>query len=173
MPARRGYRRRGGFNLRPVNSTKNTVYTEASTGTTAGTLALTNAVDTPVVTNAQHVERSCSIKAIWLSIDVCGLAATGVLQTTSWYLMHNPGNNLSPPDPRSEGQSNEKKFIFKTWNAMTMRNQDGNVPYHWEGWVKIPKKMQRQGQDDKFLIRHITTTAAGHISIFSTYKWYK
>ncbi len=175
MPGRFSMRRRGrsGFSLRPVNSTKNTVYTEASTGTTAATITLSNSVEAPALATDNAVERSSTIKAIWLSLDVCGLAATGVLQTTSIYMMQNPGNNLTPPDPRTEGQSNEKKFIFKTWNAMTMRSQDGNVPYHWEGWIKIPRKMTRQGQDDRFILRFLSTTAAGHISTYATYKWYK
>ncbi len=175
MPGRNFGRRRGyrGLSLRPVNSTKNTVYVESPIGTTIITHALSNAVDAPVIGTDNAVERSSTIKAIWLSVDVCGLAGTGVLQTTSFYLMHNPGNNLTEPNPRTEGQSNEKKFIFKTWNAMTMRSQDGNVPYHWEGWIKVPRKMQRQGQDDRFTLSHLATTAAGHMSIFCTYKWYK
>ncbi len=172
MPFRRRGQRRG-FSLRPVNSTKNVVYSETSTGTTAVNVVLSSAVDTPVIGTANQVNRSCTIKAIWLSFDVCGLAATGVLQSTTLYLIKNVGANLTLPAPRTEGTSNEKKFIFKTWNAMTMRNQDGNVPYHWEGWIKIPRQYQRQGQDDQIAINFITTTASGHISIQCIYKWFQ
>ncbi len=108
-----------------------------------------SAVDAPTTASAISVERGSTIKAIYLSLDICGLAATGVLQTTSVYMVKNPGTNLTLPAPRTEGTSNEKKFIFKTWNYMTMRNQDGNPPYHWEGWIKIPKRYQRMGTNDE------------------------
>ncbi len=170
-------RRRGSFRrslaLRPIDSMKNVLYTEASTGTTKGEIILVNTVDTPLTSSVVDIQRGATIKAIWLSIDVCGLAATGVLQSTRFYLIKNPGNNLTTPSPGTEGTSNEKKFIFKTWNAMTMRNQDGNVPYHWEGWIKIPKRYQRFGTNDLLQLVTIVTTAAGHLSLNTIYKWYR
>ncbi len=175
MPAFRN-RGRGGFRralaLRPVDSIKNVRYLEASVGITAVNTVIANAVDTPTTAVTNDVKRGCSIKAVWISLDICGLAGTGVLQTTTCYLMKNPGANLTPPTPRTEGSSNEKKFIFKTWNYMTMRNQDGNPPYHWEGWVKIPKRYQRFGTDDQLQLVFACTTAAGHLSLMSLYKWY-
>ncbi len=146
---------------------------EDSTGTTQVNHPISNAIDTPVIGTNNAVNRSCTIKAVWLSIDVCGLAATGVLQTTRFYIMQNVGANLTPPVPGTEGTSNEKRFIFKTWNAMTMRNQDGNTPYHWEGWVKIPKRFQRQAQDDQLTLVFRATTAAGHLSFVAIYKWFE
>ncbi len=173
MPGRqRGSSFRRSLGLRPVDSIKNVRYLEASTGTSVLNTVLANAVDTPVTAVTNDVKRGCTIKAIWLSFDVCGLAATGVLQTHSLYLMKNPGANLTPPAPRTEGSSNEKKFIFKSWNAMTMRNQDGNVPYHWEGWIRIPKRYQRFGTADQLQLVFICTTAAGHLSMQTIYKWY-
>ncbi len=152
---------------------KNVRYAEFSTGTTIVSTDIAKAVDTPTTGVQSEVQRGCVIKAFWLSIDVCGLAATGVLQSTTFYVIKNPGFNLTPPTPRTEGTSNEKKFIFKTWNAMTMRNQDGNTPYHWEGWVRIPKKYQRMGTDDRIQLSAATTTAAGHASMQAIYKWFR
>ncbi len=152
---------------------KNARYLESSTGTTLVSLTLVNAVDSAGIAASADVERGCTINNIWISLDFCGLAATGVLQSTTVYLMKNPGSNLTPPAPRTEGTSNEKKFIFKTWNQMTMRNQDGNPPYHWEGWVKIPKQYRRFGTADQLVMVAATTTAAGHLSVLGLYKWYK
>ncbi len=174
MPYRRrasSFRRSLG--LRPVDSMKNVHYVEASTGTTITSHVLVNAVDAPLTTSTADVQRGATVKAIWLSIDVCGLAATGVLQTTRFFLIKNPGANLTPPAPGTEGASNEKKFIFKSWNAMTMRNQDGNVPYHWEGWIKIPRRYQRMGTNDLVQLSQLVTTAAGHLSFQVIYKWYR
>jgi len=87
--------------------------------------------------------------------------------------MKNPGANLTMPSPIGQGNSNEKKFVFKTWRYMAMRNQDGNPPYHWEGWVKIPKRYQRMGTDDLIEIGIITNAAgSGHASVQAIYKWY-
>ncbi len=176
MPYRRAgsYRRRNsGFSLRPVNSNKNIVYSESSIGTTRNDTVIADTVDSAALASVSQVERGSSIKSIYLSIDFCGLAATGVLQTCTIYLWKNPGANLTSPTPRTEGSSNEKKFIFRTFNYMTMRNQDGNPPYHWEGWIKVPKRYQRMGAADQFTITSACTTAAGHLSFMALYKWYK
>ncbi len=130
-------------------------------------------VDTPVTANRTEVQRGCNIKAIYISLDVCGLAATGVLNIADFFLMKNPGNNLTEPSAATIGSSNEKKYVFKTWRAMIMRNQDGNVPYHWEGWIRIPKRYQRFGTDDTLSFSIVCSSAqVGHFSIMSIYKWY-
>ncbi len=145
----------------------------ASTGTTTQTIIIARAVDSAANTTAIDCERGCTINNIWFSVDVCGLAGTGVLQITDFYLAKNPGTNLTMPSAAAVGTSNEKKFVFKQWRAQTMRNQDGNPPYHWEGWIKIPKIYRRQGADDRFDLVFETSTAAGHISVQAIYKWFK
>ncbi len=171
------YKRRGSFRRRSslggiVNSIKNVFNQAQSTGTTAVATNLIIANDAPVTANPNEVKNGCLIKAIWVSIDFCGLAATGVLQRTSMYMVKNPGNNLTLPGPFTVGSSNEKKYVFKMWTQMTMRNQDGNPPYHWEGWIKIPKRYQRFGTDDRLQLNTATDTAAGHLSTQVIYKWY-
>ncbi len=170
MP-RRQYRRRG---MAPIiTSIKNVRDTTAPTGTTQFSSNLAKAVNTPLSTVDTDVSNGCLIKAIWLSFDVCGLAATGVLQRTGIYLIKNPGANLTLPDVFSVGTSNEKKFVIKQWQVMTMRNQDGNPPFHWEGWIKIPKRYWRMGTDDLWQLALKVTTAAGHFSAQAIYKWYR
>ncbi len=135
---------------------------------------IAKAVNTPLPTVSSDVSQGCIIKAVWIVIDLCGLGGTGVLNVIDAYLWKNPGNNLSAPNPASYGTSNEKKFIFKTWRFMSMRNQDGNPPYHWEGWVKIPKRYQRMGTDDILALEMIATSGlTGHFSTQAIYKWYR
>lgn len=173
------YRRRGssggrrGFALRPVDSNKNVFEIAASTGTTIGSVTLVQAFDSALLATTNAVERGSTVKAIYLSFDVCGLAATGVRQITNLYLIKNPGSNLTNPGPFFVGSSNEKKFVFRQWSFQTMRNQDGNPPFHFEGWIKIPKRYRRFGADDLIQLVFITDTAAGHLSGQSIYKWYK
>ncbi len=176
MPGRQraSYGRR---NFRPrvvINSIKN--IHDAAFGIT-GTKNVNNmakAVTAPSPTVDSDVSHGCIIKAIWISLDVCGLAASGVLNNADIYIGKNPGNNLTLPDPNSVGTSNEKKFIFKQWHAMIMRNQDGNVPYHWEGWIMIPKRYQRFGTDDTLqMVVQATASTTGHFSYHAIYKWYR
>ncbi len=105
-------------------------------------------------------------------IDGCGLAATGVQSNMAFYLFKNPGANLTVPDPLSLGTSNEKKFAFKFWKYMVMRNQDGNPGFHWEGWIPIPKRYQRMGTDDILqIVVKSSTATTGHFSVEAIYKW--
>ncbi len=168
------YRRRGSFRMRPVlNSIKNV--REEAVGITATNtrLIVAKAVNNPDNTVDSDVAQGCIIKSIWISLDICGLGGTGVLNSGGIFLIKNPGDNLTPPGVFSVGSSNEKKFVFKQWFAMIMRNQDGNVPYHWEGWVKVPKRYQRMGTDDRIdLVVACTTALTGHFACQLIYKWY-
>ncbi len=171
MPYRRaGFSRK--LRLVTINSEKHVAEFALSTGTTLVETILAKAVTAPDNTNPTDVHRGGTIKAIWISLDFCGLAATGVLQNHMCYLMKDPGANLVAPSPFAIGSSNEKKFVFKMWSQMTMRNQDGNPPYHWEGWVKIPKRYQRMGTDDTLVFVIEASSAAGHGFINAIYKEY-
>ncbi len=171
------YRRRASYGRRPmvvVNSTKN--FTFANVGLTGTTTeqTLAEAQDSATLAVDADVERGCSIRNMYIIIDVCGLGGTGVLNQFDGYLMKNPGSNLTPPNASTYGISNEKKFIFKHWSFMIMRVQDGTQVFHWEGWVKIPKRYQRMGANDKISFHHKCTTAlTGHASIRCIYKWFK
>ncbi len=137
-------------------------------------LNVAKAVNTPLAgSGAEECSQGAIIKAIWIVLDVCGLGGTGVLNNFSGYLFKNPGNNLTAPSPNAVGTSNEKKFIFKQWSGMIMRNQDGNAPLHWEGWVKIPRRYQRMGTDDTIqMILICSSGVTGHFNTQHIYKWY-
>ncbi len=135
-------------------------------------MLLAKAVTAPSNTVATDCRRGGLIKAIWISLDMCGLGATGALVNGAAYLIKNPGDNLTGPGVFAVGTSNEKKFVIKQWFAMLMRNQDGNPPYHWEGWVKIPKRYQRMGADDTWQIVIAVNTSTGHGFVSAIYKEY-
>ncbi len=170
------YKRRGfSRGIRPIiNSIKNQQLKAVGTTGTAQTLIIAKAVNAPVSTVDDNVSQGCIIKAIWVNVNGCGLGGTGVQNNMNFYIMKNPGNNLTPPAPNAWGTSNEKKFIFRSWQFMIMRNQDGNVPFHWEGWIRIPKRYQRMGTDDVISLTVVNTAAVtGHFSYEMIYKWYR
>ncbi len=174
MPGRYSTRRRN-FGPRPIVTSIKNVFNGAFGITSANSVNnLAKAVTAPSPTVRSDVSHGCMIKAIYLRLSVCGLGGTGVLNNFNAYLMKNPGANLTGPGAASVGSSNEKKFVIKQWSAMIMRNQDGNLPFHWEGWIKIPKRYQRMGTDDIWqLVIACTTALTGHASFESIYKWYR
>ncbi len=120
------------------------------------------------------VEKGCAINQIYIDIQVCGLAGSGVANHFDGYIMKNPGANLTPPDAVSWGTSNEKKFIFHTMSGMIMRNQDGNAPLVFRGWIKVPKIYRRMGANDEFIFASRCTAAVtGLVNARFIYKWYK
>ncbi len=170
----RRFTRRRSFGLRPVNSIKNSFITAFGiTGTQTDTI-IAKAVNAPLsASGPTELNHGSTIRAIWLSFDFCGLAGPDVLNNCQLYLMKNPGANLTPPAPGSVGTSNEKKFVIRQWSAMTMANDVGNNPYHWEGWIKIPRNYQRMGTDDTWVcVAVCTATLTGHCKIEAIYKWY-
>ncbi len=149
------------------------VDTQAGITSTNLIVEIAKAVNTPLsASNAEQVSHGSVIKAVWVSFDVCGLGGTGVLVRTGIFIMKNPGNNITPPGVFVVGTSNEKKFVIKQWQFMTMRNQDGNPPNHVEGWLKIPKRYQRMGTDDTLEFVVATSSVTAHLSAQFIYKWY-
>ncbi len=169
------YRRAGSsrkLRLVTINSEKHVVdFVQAVTSTQLNSI-IAKAVTAPSNTITTDCHRGGTIKAIWISLDFCGLGTSGANNHIVVYLMKNPGNNLTPPGALAVGSSNEKKFIVKQWSQMVMRNQDGNPPYHWEGWIKIPKRYQRMGTDDVWVIGSGMNAETGHLFANCIYKEY-
>ncbi len=168
--------RRGGFSrkvrLLTVNSEKHVVdITEALTNANDVSL-VAKAVTAPSNTVTTDVHRGSVIKAIWISLDFCGTGTTLANNKVMVILMKNPGDNLTPPAVFAVGSSNEKKFVIKQWSYMAMRNSDGNPPYHWEGWCKIPKRYQRMGTDDVWNLVSGMSAETGHFFANCIYKEY-
>ncbi len=175
MPyGRKGSYSRRALSLRPVNSIKNSVGFSGGLTSTPVVTTIAKAVNAPVsASGPTELNHGSTIKAIWIVLDICGLAASGVLNVAEGLMMKNPGANLTPPSPSSVGTSNEKKFVIKQWFGMIMRNQDGNIPLHWEGWIKLPKRYQRMGTDDLWQISLKTSSGVtGHFSLQAIYKWF-
>ena len=155
-----------------INSEKHVVDKAESLSLTLSDTLIAKAVTAPSNTVTTDCHRGGHIKAIWISLDFCGVGTSGANIRAMVYLWKNPGDSLTSPAPFSVGSSNEKKFVFKMWSQMTMRNQDGNPPYHWEGWVKIPKRYQRMGTDDTIRLISGMNTETGHLFVNAIYKEY-
>ncbi len=174
MPGyRRGFgRSRRAQSLNVINSEKHIVDITEGLTTTNSVSLIAKAVTAPSNTIDTDCHRGGVIKAIWISLDFCGLGNSGANNRILAYLIKNPGDNLTPPGVFSVGTSNEKKFVVKMWSYMAMRNQEGNPPYHWEGWLKLPKRYHRMGTDDTWSLVSGINNATGHLFANVIYKEY-
>ncbi len=170
MPGRRYMPRK--LRMLTVNSLKHVVDEAISVTSTNTVKDLAKAVNSPSNTVTTDCRHGATIKALWLSLDFCGTSTSGVNQRTVAYLFKNPGANLIAPGVLAVGSSNEKKFVCKMWSAMTMRNQDGNPPYHWEGWIKLPRRYHKMGTDDIWQLVIANDSGTGHGFFNCIYKEY-
>ncbi len=178
MPFRqRGFSRRNRSNLgQVINSNKNVVNSfTAADDRVKTSVSIADAQDSATLAVTQDVERGCVIKAIWIEfwITATELFADAITNGIDLYLFKNPGQNLTSPIPGTIGSSNEKKFIFKTWKGITGARSQGFPPYSWKGWVRVPKRYQRMGANDRW---QIILQATGSNILFCSnfvYKWYK
>ncbi len=176
MPGRNFMRRSYRRPMNIINSIKNSAVFLSAVSTTANTTdAIAIATDTGINAGQADCERGCKIFRIWieLSYSLTAVAVDGTSTIMDIYLIKNPGNNLTVPNPGTQGTSNEKKFIIKTWRGLCGARSQGVAPYFWKGWVKIPKSYQRMGTDDRWQIVSRAVGVAGVICTQVIYKWYK
>ncbi len=132
------------------------------------------AKDSPVTSTTSDVKRGSKIFKIWLEFWVYSSAelAVGVSNAVDLYIWKNPGNNLTPPTPTSQGSSNEKKYIFKSWKGLIGARTQGSQPYTWKGWIKIPRVYQRMGTDDTISLVSRAIGSNAVVCMIAVYKWY-
>ncbi len=173
------YRRRGSYR-RPRNyavtvSNKNSV--SLLLAGTAGATLITDIVDTQdsaTLAVADDVQRGCIVKAVYCELWVRASEDIAVGVTTAFeaYIIKNGGNNLTPPVPGTQGTSNEKKYIFKSWKGLIgAQTASWHQPYSWKGWIKIPKIYQRFGANDKLQLVSLSTGSNMVQCTLFIYKW--
>ncbi len=74
--------RRRFTSLRPIRSNKNIVEMLESVTTTTTQVPFAIAKDSALLSVKTDCERGCTIKAVNIQFDVCGLAGSGALQRT-------------------------------------------------------------------------------------------
>ncbi len=172
FPRRRQQRRQRSSLGNIVNSIKNSVdFIDGISAATVVKKTIAIAKDNPATTIQNEVKRGSLIKAIWLEFWYYGTSPSNTNDIMDAYVIKNPGNNLTDPDPGTVGTSNEKKFVFREWRGIVGNKSLGGFPYRWSGWLRIPKRYQRMGTDDilKFVLISPTT---GNLCTKFIYKWY-
>ncbi len=159
-----------------IKSNKNIVssFTAGAAGATV-TIDIAKSVDSAALANVTEVNRGSKIFRIWVEFWVYASETdvVGITNGIDMYIWKNPGNNLTPPTPGTEGSSNEKKFLFKVWKGLIGARTEGSEMYKFRGWIKVPKVYQRMGADDQIeMVFGATGTPALVCSKF-VYKYYE
>ncbi len=159
-----------------IKSNKNIVsnFTAGAAGATV-TIDIAKSVDSAALANVTEVNRGSKIFRIWLEFWVWASETdvVGITNGIDMYIWKNPGNNLTPPTPGTEGSSNEKKFIFKKWKGLIGARTEGSPAYTWKGWIKVPRVYQRQGADDQIELVFGATGTPALVCSTTIYKYYE
>ncbi len=134
-------------------------------------IAIANSNPDNTSTPNNQVLEGGRIFRIWVEWWYYGLSAANTNDIVDIYIGKNPGTNFTMPAPGTVGNSNEKRFIFKTWKGLAGNKSLGGTPYSFRGWIKIPKPLQRMGTDDRIVIVARSPTTGQFCKNF-IYKWF-
>jgi len=165
MPMRMGRR---ALSLRPVRSVKEIVdgvFLNVAAGVTTDFAVVQSVNDYTGGIGTCPI--GAHVKSIYIEASYNG--PTGGQARMDWFIGKSPGNNLTLPIPGATGGDDNRKWIFHESKGM-MPSEEGGIAKK-SGWIRVPPKMQRMGEDDRILIR------IGASSVYSwcgktIYKWY-
>ncbi len=165
------------MSLRPVFSIKKVIDSSGKTViATASTTVLAAATDGTAWVDAadDSVPQGSSIKSIFLSvfvaIDESTQAATPLID---WYVGKDPGGDLTFPNPGATGGADNRRWIIHEEKGLTADVGGSGMPMIFKGVLKIPRKMQRFGRNDKLFIKLFTTNHVAYFCIKCIYKFYQ
>ncbi len=177
--------RRGRMGLRPINSIKHIV--EVSTLTAAVTnqvlTSFIDGVDAYSLADSNGVPTGAKVFSTYLSLFVFseGGEVAAEIPLVDWYIIHNPGNAWSStfdtnnlPTPGNTGTHKNKRHIIHTEKGLAGGGNASlaGVPMVFKGVIRIPKGMQRIGEDDRFTLC-IRTNFISKVCFQFIYKHYK
>ncbi len=147
--------------LRPIDSVKHIVTSTSVLVAITNTVVVpvTDGVDTYTLADTNGVPTGAKVSSFFLSayfISEGGEVASEV-PLVDWYIIHNPGgvygttfdaDNL--PTPGSTGSHKNKRHIIHEERGLAGGGDASlsGVPMIFKGVIRIPRGMQRVGQDD-------------------------
>ncbi len=176
---------RRGNRLRPIDSVKHIVEASGIVAATTDTvfLNIVDGVDTYSLADSDGVPTGSKVFSFYLSVFIIaeGGEVANEVPLADWYIIKNNANVFSTafgatsnPTPGATGVHKNKKYIIHTEKGLT---GGGNislagVPMIFKGVIRIPKGMQRIGEDDRFTL-NIRTNFASKVCAQAIYKHYK
>ncbi len=162
---RRGFRRRGGFYRtfakRTSIKSQQVLTAAAEAGGVNRTVDLLSVVDNYTGTAGQ-LKTGSIVKWFYFEISI-GWADVNDANGTriDWYLIKDPnqafvnaGNFPAIPFTTADAA---RRFVIKAGAGTLGVGSQGSVPYVWRGFIRVPKKLQRCGDNDIWNLRYRIT----------------
>ncbi len=166
------FRRQQGLQkyLHPVNTIKHVVDSQLGVIAAAQSkVTIADAVDNPALASPQQVVVGSYVRSLFLNIQV---AATGTAALANIYMIiyKNPSNDLVLPNANVIGTSDLKKVVFHQDMTMTEKNTTAISRTLFKGVLRVPKHMQRMGQDDRIEVQLFAPGVNFDVCLQSIYK---
>lgn len=134
-----------------INSVKNIV-DSTLLGVAAGLNSIVTLADAvnDYAGAVDDVPTGCTIRSLYLFVQILPTAGTA---NVDFYVMKRPGGALpvTPVTPGATGGSNQRKWIMHEEKGIPGNAADGAYPLTFKGVIKVPKRMQRMGEDDEWI----------------------
>ncbi len=138
--------------LHPVNTKKHIIDIQGGLVLAVGqSIVLAQGVDAPVLGTVAQVAVGSYIRSIFLNVQVAA-TGSGALANVYMVVWKNPSNAIGIANANVQGASDTKKLVFHQEMTMTEKNTTAIPRTLFKGVLKVPKHMQRMGQDDTLKI---------------------
>ena len=136
-----------GLRLRPVQTRKEIVDSTSLgvSGGTTSTVTLVNTVNDYTGTVAD-VKTGSVIKGLYLFVQLVNESSS---VNVDWYIAKIPANMSGFPVPGATGGDAQRRWILHEEKGIPGSTTQGQGPLTFRGFIRIPPKLRRMGEDDK------------------------
>ncbi len=162
-------------NLRPVNSIKHIVDLSATVAAGAQVNnVLMDAVQTPVLTTPVQVAIGARVSSIYLSVEAAvTVRIADAIPNIYMIIFKNNADNQTIPTASAVGASDTKRFVLHQEMTMLTNIDGGAARTLFRGVIKIPRGMQRQGNDDTLRCSIVCPSLVTAVCIQCIFKEYR
>ncbi len=156
--------------LHPVNTIKHII--DAQIGIVLAVqskVTIADAVDNPALASVNQVVVGSYVRSFFLNVQ-CAATGTAAIANIYMIVYKNPSNDLTLPNANVMGSSDLKKVVFHQEMIMTEKNSTAIPRTLFKGVLRVPKHMQRMGQDDRIEIQLFAPGVNYEVCVQSIYK---
>ncbi len=131
-------------------------------------------MQTPNLTIPQQTEIGSKVSSIYLRVEVVATEnVPGGIPNCYLMVWKNPGTNMTAPTASSVGTSDIKRFVLHQEMVMLQNVAAGNPRTLFNGVIKIPRGLQRQGNDDSLQVSVVSPIVNIAVCIQCIFKEYR